>query len=130
MTPQVQRYLRFCAVAVGATLVLLVLGFEPTRRMAGDGGPAAMVAGALIALLGSLTGGLAVLTNRAAGPASALTALKVMGVRLVVVLIPAVVIFGLGLFAIGPFLVWLALSHITSMIGDTRYLIGAVAPRK
>lgn len=128
MTPRRQGYLRFCAVAAGMTVLILAIGFEPTRRLVGEGGPAAMIAGGLIGLLGSLSGGLAVALHRGAGPAPALTALKVMGLRLVVVVALVVVALGLKAFAPGPLLVWVALSHVALLVVDTRYLIGAVAP--
>jgi hypothetical protein len=49
-------YLGFLASAAGIILLLLLVGFEPTRRLAGQLAIPAMILGCLISLLAALVG--------------------------------------------------------------------------
>ena len=108
-----RRYLRFLSVAVGIVVVLLALGFQPTRRLAGSAGLPAMMAGCVISFAGALLAGLLLVVAAPASPNARMqTAFLAMLVRLAaVVALGAAAVFS-GLFPRSPLLLWLAISYI------------------
>lgn len=108
-----RRYFRFLGLAVAITGVLLAIGVQPTRRLAGDGALPAMLAGCLISLAGASLAGWVVVAAAPTSPNARMqTAFMAMTVRLVTVAaLGAAVIVG-GSLARTPLLFWLATSYV------------------
>ena len=118
------EYLRFLLWASAAAATLALLGWVPTRRLAGSEGLSGLMAGCAVGLLASLVGGIPVALGRQAGPkAGYQTTMASMAVRLA-----AVVALGLaaalsGVFAIAPLLLWVAISYMGLLVVDTWYAV-------
>lgn len=128
MTDPPQRaagdYLRFLLWVVAATAVLLLVGYVPTRRLGGEEGLPAMIAGCAVGALASAIGGLPVLLIRGGSPAARVMAtMGSMALRLFVVAILAVAVALSGLFERVPLLIWIAVSYAVLLIVDTRYAL-------
>jgi len=108
------RYLRFLGLEVVIVAVLMAAGYLPTRRLAGDTGPAAMMAGCVIGLVSAaLAGGLLVMLPGDTPNARMQRAFMAMFIRLaVVVAFGAAAVFS-GLFARMPLLFWMAATYVT-----------------
>jgi len=108
-----RRYLRFLVLAIAIVLALVALGFQPTRRLAGEVGLPAMVAGCLISLAAALlAGGLLVAAAPTTPHARMQSAFLAMLVRLAVVIaLGAAAVFS-GVFSRTPLLFWLATSYV------------------
>jgi hypothetical protein len=108
-----RRYIKFLGMAVAILAVLLALGVQPTRRLAGDSALLAMVVGALISLVGaSLAGWLIVATDASTPTARMQKASLAMTVRLVTaVVLGAAAVLG-GSLERTPLLFWLATSYV------------------
>jgi hypothetical protein len=119
-------YLRFLAWTAGVAIIALALGFLPTRRLAGDGGPPAMLAGCAIGVLASWLGAVPVALAGAGGKKGAPPILAAMALRFVVVLALALPAALSGRLARGPLLVWVAISYIVLLAVDTRYALVAL----
>jgi hypothetical protein len=107
------RYARFVGVEVVIVAALVAIGLLPTRRLAGDTGPAAMFAGCAIGLISAaLAGGLLVGVPGDTPNARMQRALMAMFARLgVVVALGAAAVFS-GLFARMPLLLWIAVTYV------------------
>jgi hypothetical protein len=110
----VGRYLRFLGIEVVIVAVLLAVGYLPTQRLAGDTGPAAMMAGCVIGLVSAaLAGGLLVMLPGDTPNARMQRAFMAMFLRLaVVVAFGAAAVFS-GMFARMPLLFWMAVTYVT-----------------
>lgn len=119
-------YLRFLAWAAVVAGTAGAIGFWPTRRLAGDDGIPALVAGCLIGFLSSALGGLPIALIRDRAPASRLIAsMGAMGVRLLaVVVLGAAAVFS-GWFARVPLLLWIAGSYAALLGVDAWYALRA-----
>jgi hypothetical protein len=108
-----RRFLRFVAFAIAIVAAILALGFQPTRRLAGETGPWAMAAGCTISLVAALLAGwLVVIAAPATANARMQAAFLAMLVRLaVVVALGAAAVFS-GMFSRSPLLFWLATSYV------------------
>lgn len=108
-----RRYARFLSLAVAIVLGLCVIGWLPTRRLAGDGAIMAMLAGCGISLLAaSLAGGLLIVV-----PAETPEARMQRGFLAMVVRLAAVVVLGLaaalsGELARQPLLFWIGTAYV------------------
>lgn len=109
----------------GLLVVLLLVGFTPTRRAAGTGGVLAMLAGCAAGLAGSLFGSLWLRAR-----AATVSVDNVISVLLgSLAMRPAVAaVLGAGLlltnvFAPKPLLLWVAISHAALLVVDTRYAL-------
>ena len=107
------RYLRF----VGGTLVIMAVvggvGLVPTRRLAGDDGLPAMLAGCLIGWIAALAAGWPLAARIERTPLARMqTALLAMGVRLSVVIALGLAAALAGTLARAPLLFWLAASYM------------------
>jgi len=118
-------YLRFLAwaVAVGAALVLL--GYAPTRRLAGEDALPAMIAGCVIGVLASAVGAVPVALGRRPGartdPRQGM--LISMAARLAAVLILGLAVGLAGWFEIRPLLFWIGLSYVAQLALDVWYVV-------
>ena len=119
-------YLRFAVWVVVMAAAVVVVGYVPTRRLAGADGVDAMLAGCVIGVIASLAGGIPVLSGAAfgGGPAARLQAtLLALAVRLGVVLALGLAAALSGWFERAPLLIWIAVSHLALLVVDTRFML-------
>lgn len=117
-------YLRFLAWAVAVGAAAALLGYAPTRRIAGEAGIPAMLAGCAIGVVASAIGALPVLFSRwrEAQP-SPLQGLVAMGVRLAALLVLGISVGLSGWFEIRPLLMWIALGYVAQLALDVWYTV-------
>jgi len=117
-------YLRFLAWSAVVAVVVGAAGFWPTRRLAGDDGVPALLAGCLVGFLSSALGGLPIALIRDRAPASRLVALMgAMGVRLLAVVVLGAAALLSGRFARTPLLLWIAGSYAALLGVDAWYAL-------
>lgn len=116
----------FVGVAVAVTALLVLAGWAPTRRLAGDGGPPAMVVACGISLLASLGAGLYLSRIPPTGAVAVSGPLLAMGLRLAVVAALGALV-GLVTGLPGTALLsWLAISYLALLAVDTWYALSVV----
>ncbi len=125
------RYLGFLKLAAGILTMLLLLGYLPTVRMAGDKGLSAMFAGCGVSTVGSMAGTVPLLLSRGRSSVEAVPVLLgSIALRLTVVIALAAAVALLSTLAVKPFLVWVGLSHVGLLVADTLYALGEVRARE
>jgi hypothetical protein len=109
----VRRYLRFLGLEAAIVAVLVVAGYLPTRRLAGETGPAALAAGCAIGLVSAALAGVLLVVLQGDTPNARMQrAFMAMFVRLaVVVVFGASAVFS-GLFGRMPLLFWIAATYV------------------
>lgn len=115
-------YKRFASLAVIAVFGSWMLGWLPTRQLAGEEGVSAMLAGGLVSLAGSLLG--AVPIARVRDPKSVestLAVLRSIALRLGLVLGIALVVALRGPFSPTPLLLWIVICHLILLVVDSWY---------
>ena len=119
------EYLRFLAWATAVAALVALLGWVPTRRLAGDGALPSMLAGCALALLASAAGGIPVArSRRSATPAARLQAmLAAMGLRFAVLLALGALAGLSGWFDSSPLLIWIAIGYLALLAVDTWYAV-------
>jgi hypothetical protein len=123
----VRQYLRLAATGVGTALVLALLGYFPTVRLAGTDAIAGMLAGIAISLAGGLVG--AVPVGRAAIKSPLKTPQAVMlstAMRILVVLALAASVILSGWFDPIVVGVWVGISYLAMLAVDTLFAIRMV----
>lgn len=123
-----KAFLRFVVLALVSVLVVGLLGWWPTRRLAGDQGLIALACGCGISLAGSLLGALplAIAGTAVERPQSDSPLARILGptaIRLTVVLVAGVAAALSGWFSISPLLIWLAISYIVLLPVDTLFAL-------
>jgi hypothetical protein len=99
--------------AVLIVMVVLALGFQPTRRLAGDAGLQAMLAGCGISFSAALLAAWLLVAAAPATPDARMrVAFRAMIVRLAVVVALGSGAVISGMFSRSPLLVWLATSYV------------------
>lgn len=117
--PSSGRFGRFLGYAAGILALLWVVGYFPTLRLAGEGGPVAMVAGSLLSLVGSVVGTIPfAFRSRQPGDFVA-RAMGAIALRLSVLIALALAAALSGFFANAPLLIWVAISHAGLLVADT-----------
>jgi hypothetical protein len=120
----VHGYLRFLAWAAVIAVGVGAAGFWPTRRLAGDDGIPALIAGCLVGFLSSALGGLPVALIRDPAPASRVIAsMGAMGARLLAVVVLGASTVLSGWFARVPLLLWIAISYAALLGVDAWYAL-------
>jgi hypothetical protein len=121
-----RRYARFLGLAAAVVGVLFVLGFVPTRRLAGESAIEAMAAGCAIGLTSAALAGLLLVVVGAETPTARMQrAFLAMMVRLSVVVVMGLAAVLSGLFARMPLLFWLATTYVALLPLEVRL---AIAP--
>ena len=117
-------YLRFLAWAAVVAVAVGAIGFWPTRRLAGEDGVPALIAGCLIGFLSSALGGLPIVLIRDRAPASRVVAsMGAMGVRLLALAVLGAAAVLSGWFARVPLLLWIAVSYAALLGVDAWYAL-------
>ena len=118
------RYARFLGLAVSIVVALCVVGFLPTRRLAGGDAVAAMAAGCAISLVSAaLAGGLLVVVSAETPEARMQRGFLAMIVRLVVVIVLGIAGALSGEFARAPLLFWMAAAYVALLPLEVRLAI-------
>lgn len=123
-TPFFRIYLGFLASAAGILLLLLVLGFEPTRRFGGQLAIPAMLVGCLISLLAALVGTLPIFLALGRKPAETVPALLASMVARTLTALMLLLITGTNPKfepAMNTLVVWLLLSHTALLVAEIRF---------
>jgi hypothetical protein len=111
-TPVV-RYVRFLALAGAVVLLLVAVGYVPTRRLAGLEAIPAMVVGCAVSLAAAAMAGWLVVATPAETPAARMQrALLAMMVRLAIVVVLGAAAVLSGTLARVPLLFWLATTYV------------------
>lgn len=116
-----RRYLLFLVALSGLTLLLLAVGYLPTRSLGGEAALAAMLLACGVSFAGSALGALPIATARAAGPEGLQRITAAMLVRLLVVAALAGGLYWLLRPERRPFLLWLAISYLVLLAADTGF---------
>ncbi len=125
------RYLGFLKLAAGILAALLIVGYLPTVRLAGDKGISAMLVGCAVSLVASVAGTMPLLWSRSRTPAEAMPVrMGSIALRLTLVIGLAAAVVFLGSLAVEPFLVWVAMSHVGLLVADTLYARGEVRAKE
>lgn len=113
-------YTNFVLAALGTTAILAVVGWLPTRRLAGENGSTAMILALVVALAASGIGTLPIWAARHGKPQDSVPAqLGAMALRLVSVLVLGAAVALVAQPALQPFFLWLVLAHAALLIPDT-----------
>jgi hypothetical protein len=108
-----RRYARFLGLAVAIVLALCVIGWLPTRRLAGAEGVLAMVAGCAIGLLSAaLAGWLLIVVSGDSPEARMQRSFMAMVARLAVVVILGLAAALSGELSRQPLLFWIAIAYM------------------
>lgn len=116
--------LRYFAQACVVTVVIALIGYLPTRQLAGPEGLPAMVAGCLVGLVASLVGAGPIFVLRAKGAADST---RMVGILLSTVLrLFAAALLGAaavwtGRFETRPLLLWIGLSYVANLVIEARF---------
>src|SRR5262245_12025173 len=107
------RYARFVAVAVAIVLGLAAIGFQPTRRLAGEAALGSMAAGCIVGLVSAgLAGLLLVLVDAETPVARMQRAFLAMAIRLAAAVLLALAAGLTGEFETRPLLIWIAVTYL------------------
>jgi hypothetical protein len=107
------RYARFLGLAVAIVFGICLIGWLPTRRLAGEGGVPAMVAGCGISLVAAaLAGGLLIVVGAETPEARMQRGFLAMVVRLAVVVVLGMAAALSGELARQPLLFWIGTAYV------------------
>ena len=123
-SPTAREGLKFIAMALAVTTVLILVGWIPTTRLGGVGARSAMVAGCAISLLSS-TIGVVPIVLAMRGPVRSMPQAILMStlLRFLVVLVLALSAALSGWFERVPLLIWVAISYLLLLVTDTIYAV-------
>jgi hypothetical protein len=112
---------RFLALAAAIVVALWAIGVVPTRRLAGDDGVLAMVAGCAVSLASAALSGLLLIASGAATPEEKMRrSFLAMVVRLAVVVVLGVAAVLSGVLAWQPLLLWIAIAYVALLPLEVR----------
>ena len=122
-----RRYLLFLAALAGLTLLLLAIGYLPTRSIAGEAALPAMLLACAVTLVGSAVGGvpIAIAGRRKVEGNPGIEGLKLFTASMVLRLLVVAALAGAVIWLLGPerkpFLLWLAISYLVLLAADTGF---------
>ncbi len=122
-----RRYLLFLAALVGLTLVLLAVGYLPTRSLGGEAALPAMLLACGVSFIGSAVGGVPIATaeRRESEGNPGIEGLKLFTASMVLRLLVVALLAGAVIWLLGPerkpFLLWLAISYLVLLVADTGF---------
>ena len=106
-------YARFLVLVIGAALLLVGLGYVPTRRLAGREAIPAMAVGCAISVVAAALAGWLIVATPAATPEARMQrAFLAMTVRLAIVVLLALAAVLSGVLARMPLLFWIATTYV------------------
>lgn len=120
------QFLKYVFVALAISLLLVAVGYLPTKRLAGSAGVTAQWIGCGISLVGSWLGYLPIAWAARRQSQSAYSAVFAsMGIRFAVVLTGVVAVALSKIVPQAPLLIWTAISYLALLASDTRYAVSA-----
>ncbi len=120
----IKAYLRFCLLSSTVVLLLVGVGFWPSKHLGGSEAVTAMLAGCAVCLLASWCGGLPiVLTRNMTSAAIVNAALGSMLARLVAILVFGTITVLSGWFERTPLLVWIGIGYVAMLVPDTLFTL-------
>jgi hypothetical protein len=117
------RYLRLVLLSLALGLAAAGIGYFPTRRLGGDGAVAAMFAGCALAVLSGWIGGLVACVPGGSGAQQINRVLGATALRMAAAAGLTVATVLAGLFATKPLLVWVALTYLVTLAGETILMV-------
>lgn len=122
------RYARFVLLLAGVTVLLLAIGFLPTRALAGEGSWPSMLAGCLVSFVASALGGIPLGLGRGsgAGAPGLQLALMSMALRLALVVAGGILVVSVPGVEVPVALVWVGISYLALLVPDTRFGLTAL----
>ena len=115
-------YTKFATAALGTIAILAVVGWFPTRRLAGEDSSTAMILALVVALAASGIGTLPIWAARHGKPQDSVPAqLGAMALRLVSILVLGAAVALVVRPALQPFFLWLVLAHAALLVPDTLF---------
>ena len=112
-TLRAESYARFLVLVMGAALLLVGLGYLPTRRLAGREAIPAMAVGCAISVVAAALDGWLIVATPAATPEARMQrAFLAMTVRLAIVVVLALAAVLSGVLARMPLLFWIAATYV------------------
>jgi hypothetical protein len=119
----VKRYWIFVARAAGLTTLLGLVGFLPTRNLAGSESVVALAAACATALVAAAAGALPPVLGLGSAAGGVFTALAAMMLRLGVVLTGGLLLVFATPLPRAPLLIWIGICHLVLMPLETRFVI-------
>jgi hypothetical protein len=129
LRPAAGGYLRFLGLMIGVTVLVALVGIFPTRRLAGEAGLPALVAGCVVTVLASALGAIPIAVARRFGAASTAQGIALgpilssMVLRLGATVFLTWAVALVGRFLLAPLLLWVAVSYAAQLAIDTRYAL-------
>ena len=118
------RFARLATAGLVPLALAVVAGGFITHQVAGGPGLKAMLAGCLVGLVGNWLGMLpAVMTPDLSSREGGLAALMGTGVRFLAALVLTPVLALSGWVAVTPFVIWVAISYLAILLGETVMLV-------
>jgi hypothetical protein len=118
------RIERFVGLATGLSLLLVAVGYVPTRHVGGPGAVPAMIAGCGIGLIAALLAAVPIALGAGAPPMSRVSwALGAMLVRLLGAMALGGLVTLAGWFERAPLLIWLAISYLALLAVETMFTV-------
>jgi hypothetical protein len=118
------RYVRFLSLAVAIVAGLCVVGWVPTRRLAGAEAVAAMFGGCAIGLVSAaLAGWLLIVVDAKTPEARMQRSFLAMTVRLAVIVVLGIAAVFSGEFSRQPLLFWTAVAYVALLPLEVRLAI-------
>ena len=115
------RYLKFVGVLAAIVLALMLIGFLPTRAIAGEGTWPSMFVGCLVSLVASAVGAVPLAMNSGDTSGGMQLAFMAMAIRLAAVVAGGVVAASIPGLSAPVVLIWIAISYMVLLIADTRF---------
>jgi hypothetical protein len=120
----VSRYARFFGLALALAIGLCAVGIVPTRRLAGEAGVPAMLAGCAIGLLSAALAGLLIVAVAGDSPEAKMKrSFLAMVARLAVVVALGAAAALSGVFATQPLLFWIGTAYVALLPLEVRLAI-------
>src|SRR6185503_11731431 len=111
----------FLGMAVGVIAASCLLGFVPTRRLAGDAGVTGMLAGCAIGLISAAFAGLLLVMVPGDSPEAKLKrSFMGMMARLAAVVVLGAAAVLSGMFSLSPLLLWMAIAYMALLPLEVR----------
>lgn len=115
---------RFFALSLSVTAALILLGYQPTVRLAGSAAVVGMLTGCGISLTASWIGAVPVaMAGRLFGADVPLAVLASTALRFVVVLVLALTMILSGWVDRMVLLIWVVISYLALLVVDTSYAL-------
>ena len=116
--------MKFLALTLGTTVTVMILGYMPTIRLAGEDAISSMVAGCCISLVASVIGVIPVILARRSRSGNVpMSILASTVLRFFVALVLALTVALSDWLKTTPLLIWVSVSYLVLLFADTFYAV-------